>query len=138
VPRRHRTPGTAADWLARATSSLALAQVAKPEEALWEDLCFNAQQAAEKAIKGMLTHGGIEFPLVHDLADLLELAETNGIPVPDDVKRSARLTQYASLTRYPFAGETATEAEHAQAVELARTVIAWARKAISPDRGTTS
>jgi HEPN domain-containing protein len=33
------------------------------------------QQAAEKAIKGMLIHFGIRFPYVHDLAALLALIE---------------------------------------------------------------
>jgi len=31
--------------------ALALAKQPKPEDAFWEDLCFQAQQAAEKAIK---------------------------------------------------------------------------------------
>jgi HEPN domain-containing protein len=39
------------DWLVRAKSSLALAKQAKPQEAFWEDQCFLAQQAAEKALK---------------------------------------------------------------------------------------
>lgn len=35
-----------------------------------EDLCFEAQQAAEKAIKCVMIMYGIEFPYVHDLARL--------------------------------------------------------------------
>jgi HEPN domain-containing protein len=38
-----------------------------------EDLCFDAQQAAEKAIKAVLIHLGVRFPYVHDLSVLLDL-----------------------------------------------------------------
>jgi HEPN domain-containing protein len=41
------------EWLNRARSNLALAREQKPGIYL-EDLCFNAQQAVEKAIKGLL------------------------------------------------------------------------------------
>jgi HEPN domain-containing protein len=33
---------------------LALAKQPKPREAFWDDLCFDAQQAAEKSIKAVL------------------------------------------------------------------------------------
>ncbi|MBI3952058.1 MAG: HEPN domain-containing protein [Acidobacteria bacterium] len=36
-----------------------------------EDLCFNAQQAVEKAIKALLLHRGLRFPYVHDLTQIL-------------------------------------------------------------------
>lgn len=38
-------------WLARAKGDLALASAPLPPGAFYEDLCFHAQQAAEKAIK---------------------------------------------------------------------------------------
>jgi hypothetical protein len=38
---------------------------------LLEDLCFDAQQAAEKAIKAVFIRRGERFPFVHDLDDLL-------------------------------------------------------------------
>jgi HEPN domain-containing protein len=43
----------AREWINRARSDLALAR-AKPEGVYLEDLCFHAQQAAEKAIKALL------------------------------------------------------------------------------------
>ena len=39
--------------------------------ALLEDLCFEAQQAAEKAIKAVFVHRGESFPYIHDLDELL-------------------------------------------------------------------
>ena len=41
------------EWLRRARSNLERAAVRTPHSCL-EDLCFNAQQAAEKALKGVL------------------------------------------------------------------------------------
>ena len=38
-----------------------------------EDLCFDAQQAAEKAIKAVMLQRNVEFPYVHDLGRLLSL-----------------------------------------------------------------
>ncbi|MGZ9204882.1 MAG: HEPN domain-containing protein [Nitrospira sp.] len=47
-----------------------------------EDLCFDAQQAAEKAIKALLLYRGITFPFVHDLAELVTVLQRNGEEVP--------------------------------------------------------
>ncbi len=44
-------PGSAADWLRRARSDLALASAPRPDGVLLEDLAFHGQQAAEKAIR---------------------------------------------------------------------------------------
>ncbi|HLZ10766.1 MAG TPA: HEPN domain-containing protein [Chloroflexota bacterium] len=44
--------GTPEEWLRRARSNLLRAQQPKPDGVLWEDLCFDAQQAVEKGAKG--------------------------------------------------------------------------------------
>jgi HEPN domain-containing protein len=90
-----------------------------------EDLCFDAQQAAEKALKGLLIHLDISFPYTHDLADLFTLIQNQGITVPDAIKDAAILTDYAVVTRYPGVGEPVTEEEHERAVEIAERVVAW-------------
>jgi HEPN domain-containing protein len=53
MPEDRPVPGTAQDWMARAKSDLALAQVPLPKGAFYEDLCYHAQQAAEKALKAV-------------------------------------------------------------------------------------
>lgn len=40
-----------------------------------EDLCFDAQQCAEKAIKAVFVHRGETFPYIHDLKRLIGLLE---------------------------------------------------------------
>lgn len=91
-----------------------------------EDLCFDAQQAAEKAIKAVLISRGVAFPHVHDLADLLTLLIRSGARVPDDVKEAERLTRFAVANRYPGVGEPVIAEEHEEAVAIAETVVRWA------------
>jgi HEPN domain-containing protein len=42
------------EWLKRARSSLGLAKSSGDESVYYEDLCFQAQQAVEKALKALL------------------------------------------------------------------------------------
>jgi HEPN domain-containing protein len=74
-------PGSPSDWLARARGNLALARQAKPEDAFWEDLCFQAQQAAEKAIKAVYQHLELHFHYTHDIEELGDGLENNGVPI---------------------------------------------------------
>jgi len=43
-------------WLARAKSNLALSKNKTFEDVFYEDLCFQAQQAVEKALKALLVY----------------------------------------------------------------------------------
>lgn len=119
----HLPSGTPREWLARARSSYVLAGAPKPAEARWEDLCFQAQQAAEKAIKAILQHKRIVFPYVHDLQKLLELLVGKGVTVPESVKLAAVLSRYAFQTRYPGDYEPVTEADYRKAMTQAKTVL---------------
>ncbi len=56
-------PGSAEDWLRYAKSDLEPARIEKPEGVLLENLCFHAQQAAEKTLKAVLIFLEIDFPL---------------------------------------------------------------------------
>jgi len=38
---------------------------------------------------------GIEFPLTHDIEQLLEIAETRGLALPEGVREARLLTPYA-------------------------------------------
>jgi HEPN domain-containing protein len=69
MPPERRPPDDPREWINRARSNLVQAQTTLPGVYL-EDLCFDAQPAAEKAIKAVLIARGVDFPLVHDLARL--------------------------------------------------------------------
>lgn len=128
-----RDPSDPQEWLRRARSNFARAAAEPTDpEILLEDLCFDAQQAAEKAIKGVLVHRRIRFPKTHALADLFSLAANNGVEVPANVSAAADLTTYAVETRYPGVSESVSREEWIEAVASANFVLRWAEAVIRP------
>lgn len=119
----------AREWLNRARSNLARAR-AVTAEAYLEDYCFDAQQAAEKAIKAVMLKRGIDFPYIHDIARLLRILESDGQAVPESLERAADLTRYATSMRYPGADEPVSAEAHGEAVAVAETVVRWAEEQV--------
>ena len=113
------------EWMNRARSNLIRSRMRVPKAYL-EDLCFDAQQAAEKAIKAVMMSRGIEFPYTVDIAHLLGVLSDDGLAVADSVLRATRLTQFAVHTRYPGLDEPVEEPEFLEAVEIAEVVVRWA------------
>ncbi|MFB0515059.1 MAG: HEPN domain-containing protein [Candidatus Neomarinimicrobiota bacterium] len=124
-------PDDPREWLNRARSNLARAKAgAVVPEVYLEDPCFDAQQAAEKAVKAVLIHRDIPFPYIHDLAELLRLVESGGESVSDRVKQAGRLTRFAFATRYPGPVAPVSLEEYERAVAIAETVLRWAEECI--------
>ena len=132
MPKRY-PPDDPREWLNRARSNLARAK-AKRKGVYLEDLCFDAQQAAEKAIKALLIKLDVNFPYVHDLAELLTLVEKAGQAVPEPIKRAEELSRFAVFTRYPGIGPSIKEKEYRETVEIAARVVKWAENIILPKR----
>ena len=130
MPDSRQIPGSSAEWLRRAKADLALARAPLPEGAVYEDLSFHAQQAAEKAIKAVYVKLGMRFPYTHDIAELLSGLVRSSVALEDDVKAAADLSTYAWESRYPYIGEPVTEAEYREAVRQAEMVVAWAENQI--------
>ena len=128
-PPERFPPDDPREWMNRARSNLARARSRIPDVYL-EDLCFDAQQAAEKAIKAVMIARDIEFPYVHDLDRLLTLLESTGQPVPDEIHRAERLTRYATAACYPGMERSVSEQEHAEAVAIAEAVVRWAEECL--------
>ena len=122
-------PDDPREWLRRARSNLALARNRVPDVEL-EDLCFEAQQAAEKSIKGVLIGLGIEFPYVHDVSQLLSLVEGAGHAIPESVWAAETLTLYAVVTRYSGTVRWVTERDHQTAIAVASAVVQWAEEGV--------
>lgn len=102
------------------TALLALVDVPSVTDSI---VGFHAQQAVEKALKAVLAARGVEFPFVHDLAVLMKLCDSAGVPVPFATAR--RLTPYAARLRYGAA--IAGDVARPQAAAWAAEAIAWAR-----------
>jgi HEPN domain-containing protein len=125
-PDKALDPG---EWLRRARSNLNLAAV-QGSGIYLEDLCFEAQQAAEKAIKGVLVARGVQFPYIHDLGRLLKLLRDAGERIPDSVRHAKRLTVFAVGLRYPGVARGVTDEQHRQAPTIAEAVVGWAEEII--------
>ncbi len=128
-PPERFPPDDPREWLNRARSNLLSAKNRIPGVYL-EDLCFDAEQAAEKAIKAVMIMRGIDFPYTHDLASLMTTLEAHGEPTPDTIRRTAKLTGYAVHTRYPSLEEPVSEQEYAEAIEIAEAVVRWAEERV--------
>ncbi len=81
------------------------------DKILFEDLCFDCQQAVEKSIKALLVHLDVEFEKIHSIAKLLKQVENVGITVQDEIKETAELSVHAVDVRYPGDYEPVTETE---------------------------
>jgi HEPN domain-containing protein len=132
MPPERFPPDDPREWLNRARSNLARAKARIPDAYL-EDLCFDAQQAAERAIKAVLLKKKITFPYVHDLVRLLTLVEGAGAEIPEEVRQAESLTRYAVVTRYPGLTEPVTEIHYQEAVANAEAVVRWAETMIGEE-----
>jgi HEPN domain-containing protein len=125
MPPERRPPDDPREWLNRARSNLVRARATLLGVYL-EDLCFDAQQAAEKAMKAVLIARRADSPPIHDLARLLTLLGQSGETIPPAIADATDLTRFAVATRYPGVIEPVTAEEHQRAVAIAEAVIAWA------------
>lgn len=122
---RHNEAST---WLNRAKSNLARAKVGQLfPEILYEDLCFDTQQAAEKALKALFVLEGWQIPRSHDIARLLRKLGERYV-IPEDVQKAATLSVYAVTTRYPGNWEPVTREDWEQAVTVAEATVNWVER----------
>jgi len=129
MTRKRLPPEDPHEWLNHAKSNLAHAQATNPD--VWlEDLCFDAQQAAEKGIKAVFIYRGESFPYIHDLEKLLKLLERNGLKIPKYVWQAADLTRFAFVTRYLGHAKPVTKRVHSRAVRIATAVLGWAERKV--------
>lgn len=117
------------EWLKRAKSNLERAKLGKTsEDILYEDLCFDCQQTAEKAIKALLISLDKEYLPIHSIARLLELVSEAGIEIHEEIKKAIDLTDYAVKTRYPGEREPVCMEEYEEALKIAEEVYRWVTK----------
>lgn len=108
-------------WFKKAESDLkTIANNLKTEDPPTDTICFHAQQAIEKYIKGALIYFGKHITKTHDLVNLLTaiteyISELEGLE--DEFHE---ITRYGVEVRYPdiFYEPSLEEAEEAYAVAL--------------------
>jgi HEPN domain-containing protein len=112
-----------------AYSDLDYAQASTSPRVLLEARCFHLQQAAERSLKAVLVHSGMDVPKTHNLRLLLDMLPA-AIRIPEEVQQATRLSKYAVETRYPESDLPVTEEEFQDALRLARAAVRWADEAI--------
>jgi len=65
-----------------------------------ETVGFHAQQAAEKLLKALLVHHGVDYPRTHSIGLLLDLLATAGAALPADLNEVEQLTPFGTVFRY--------------------------------------
>jgi HEPN domain-containing protein len=116
----------AEEWLRTAQEDLMAARASLTVEVAW-GAAFHAQQAAEKALKALVYHLGLDPSRTHDLCELVdEVAAVDG-----DLGRSIRgrhgaalehMSPFAVAGRYP--GYPVSERDAVDAIEGASALIA--------------
>ena len=121
------------EWIERAKSNFELAQAKIIQHICYEDLCYQSQQAAEKALKGLLLYNGIEPEFTHNIEILLNKLKsfTN---IPENVKEAVHLTIYAVQTRYPGEYDEIAKEEYEKSLKMAKDCLYWVEKIITEKR----
>jgi len=121
------------EWLAKADNDLMTAThtLTLGKEAPTDTVCFHAQQCVEKSIKALLVFRGTPFPKTHEIPVLRALLPPKFRPKLAK-KVQERLTEYATVLRYPGSGPAPSLTEARQAVAIARQVRREVRRHLPP------
>ncbi|MBN1900772.1 HEPN domain-containing protein [Candidatus Sumerlaeota bacterium] len=120
-----KNPDKVKEWFIRARSNFARAKIgAGAPHILYEDLCFDSQQAVEKALKALCISEDIIFPKTHDIAFLFDLLEEK-VEIPEDIRKARILNEYAVELRYPGSYSPVDEEEYRDSVKLAESALLW-------------
>ena len=92
-----------------------------------DTVCFHTQQCVEKYLKALLVHHERDIPWTHNVGLILSRLPASARPdlTPDEQQR---LTDYATVMRYPGDYEIIPLTEARQAVKIARRVRRQIRK----------
>jgi len=127
------------DWLRQSRRNLASA-LANYREGLYEEVCFEAHQAGEKAVKGLLSFLHKERR-GHSIT--LTLSES-GLEVPDDVRECASaLDKHHIPSRYPDVFDEGTPADYytrkdaEDCMRCAERIVGWVEGVVRGAQGAS-
>jgi HEPN domain-containing protein len=98
MPDPERVLAVAREWMVKADNAARVIRSGAGWPA--DTVCFHAQQCVEKCLKALLVFRGIPFPKTHNIRDLLRWGPS-GIRPHVEAGEQDRLTEYATVTRYP-------------------------------------
>ena len=115
-------------WLRYADIDLALMRSVLNAGGPAGEVCFHAQQATEKALKGLLESQQIKVPYTHHLVALHEMAPATLRPGVN-LERLDRLTELEAQSRYPGEWAEPTDEEARWSSEMAASVVQAVKEA---------
>lgn len=122
-------------WLDLAEASLRAAKLL--DETMWPKANhltgFNAQQAAEQALKSVLAYHDKSFRKTHDIDDLLGQVWTVKPSIQLEDKMADKLTTYAVVGRYKQGGYEVTETDARLAIKAVEKLIVSVHQALGID-----
>ena len=130
MPQDRPIRGSPQEWLARARGDLALAHTPLPPGGYYEDedLCFLAQQEAEKALKAVYLHGSWAFRYVHDLEELITGLRQNGLRVPEAEEDPFMFSSYAFEAWHPGLAKPSLRRNTGRSLRRRRRLFAGPRR----------
>jgi len=125
----------AKEWLDFAGKDLRVAEACKDIGEI--DIgSYHLQQVVEKSLKALVIFHSIPLPpkkfKTHNIAQLINILENEGIGIPNFVYDAAHFTRYAFEVRYPDDYVPVSKEEYEEAYEIAKRVLEWAKEIIQP------
>ncbi len=112
-----------AAWLAKAENDLLnIENNLAAQHVPWDTVCFHAQQASEKLLKGFLVFHGRELIRTHDLVALLAACVQIDPNLATLQRDCQRLTYHAVASQYPDDLHEANEEDGREMIEAVRRV----------------
>jgi len=129
MPEADEKEAVVQQWLKKAENDLknAVYTIALGKDCPTDTVCFHTQQCVEKYLKALLAFQSIDFPKTHDISELIALLPSN-ISIHLTPEEQERLTDYATVTRYPGDYDEIPLAETRRAIRIARRVRNEIRK----------
>jgi len=118
-------------WLVKAARDLVMADRALTlPDALTDMACFHAQQAIEKALKGILTLHGVTFEKTHSLKPLLDSAKKLLPKLSIKPVTLAGFSSYGVMVRYPGWMDDPSIEDSRKALDVATDIVKQASEHI--------
>ena len=93
-----------------------------------ENICYNCQQATEKALKGILILHTGNYPRTHDIEVLHELCKESGTDFGLTPSMTRTLSRFAKKSRYPDDVVDFTETDAELGLKYAKQIIDQAKE----------
>ena len=86
-------------------------------------ICYHCQQATEKALKAVIAYNEAVIPKTHNIERLVEECANLNFNVHIDEITASKMTDFATISRYPDEDAECTESDVKIALKCAKSVL---------------